>query len=227
MTGKKLKWLLGAIGVIFLGALGSGLWRWAFEPLSTWFGKSLFTIATLGLESLRDSIYVDVAKGLHEAPSLILLTVLLLIPMFALSGFSSYIVGEKLGRRDVAKLVSDAEEKFKNLPSKERENKIRAILESATETSHRKFVVHITAILAVVMVFCLFQLFIINYTNRAITHFQQCYSICRPFLTENQEEDIMSQYACIQSRADYVALIDRLYATAKKQGIKCPDFTPF
>ena len=49
-TGKKTKWIFGAIGAVVLGALGSGLWRLIFDPLSRWLGKSLFVVATLGLE---------------------------------------------------------------------------------------------------------------------------------------------------------------------------------
>jgi hypothetical protein len=174
-TGKKTKLLFGAIGAVVLGALGSGLWPLIFEPLSRWLGKSLFVVATLGLESLRESIYVAVAKGLHEAPSLILLTVLLLIPMAALSGFHGFLSGKKRVRKDVAKFVLEAEEKLQQLDSEKRENEIRMILEKDTETTQRKAVRYITAILAVAMAFCFFQLFIINYTNRAITHFQQCF----------------------------------------------------
>ena len=66
MSKRTIKWILGVIGLIFLGALGSGLWQIGIEPVFSWLLGIIFKITTLGLTSLSDAFYQDVAKGLHE-----------------------------------------------------------------------------------------------------------------------------------------------------------------
>lgn len=70
MKKKTIKWILGVIGVVFLGAIGSGLWQIGMEPASSWILDALFKITTLGLSYFEDAFYRDVAKGLHEETSL-------------------------------------------------------------------------------------------------------------------------------------------------------------
>lgn len=70
MKKKTIKWILGIIGIIFLGAVGSGLWQIGIEPASSWILDALFKITTLGLSYFEDAFYRDVAKGLHEETSI-------------------------------------------------------------------------------------------------------------------------------------------------------------
>lgn len=56
------KALLSTLGVILLGALGSGLWE-LLKPLLNWGWSGLLTISTLGLTSLRDGIYANASGG--------------------------------------------------------------------------------------------------------------------------------------------------------------------
>jgi hypothetical protein len=49
---------LGMVSVIVLGAMGSGLWE-LVKPLLGWGWTGVLTIATLGLDSLRDGIYAS------------------------------------------------------------------------------------------------------------------------------------------------------------------------
>ena len=56
------KTVLSTIGVIFFGALGSGLWE-LLKPLLHWVWYGLLTISTLGLTSLIDGIYANAAGG--------------------------------------------------------------------------------------------------------------------------------------------------------------------
>jgi 4-hydroxybenzoate polyprenyltransferase len=60
---KKLLWLLG---MILIGALGSGLWEGFLKQSLMWVGTFILDIATLGLNSLRDGMYLDAAKGTYE-----------------------------------------------------------------------------------------------------------------------------------------------------------------
>jgi hypothetical protein len=64
------KTIFSTIGVIVLGALGSGLWELA-KPLLSWAWFGMLTVATLGLDSLRDGIYADAAANLGRPANLI------------------------------------------------------------------------------------------------------------------------------------------------------------
>jgi hypothetical protein len=64
------------IATVLLGALGSGFWEVALRPFLAWSASILLDVATLGLTTLRDGIYVDVAKGSYERASLMTLSVL-------------------------------------------------------------------------------------------------------------------------------------------------------
>jgi len=56
---KTTVWL----GVIILGALGNALWELA-KPLLGWAWSAGLTIATLGVDSLRDGMYADAGHSL-------------------------------------------------------------------------------------------------------------------------------------------------------------------
>jgi hypothetical protein len=61
--------VLALLGALIIGALGSGSSETVFKPVFLWLGTALLDIATLGKQSLIDSIYVEVAKGPYERAS--------------------------------------------------------------------------------------------------------------------------------------------------------------
>ncbi len=62
---KQLRFLLLLAGTLIVGALGNGLWELA-KPGLVWVGNAVLHVATLGLTSLRDGLYVEIAKGTYE-----------------------------------------------------------------------------------------------------------------------------------------------------------------
>ena len=57
----RVQILLGIIGTIFLGALGSGLWE-LLKPIFVGTGEVLVSIVTLGLTNLRDGFYSNAER---------------------------------------------------------------------------------------------------------------------------------------------------------------------
>jgi hypothetical protein len=83
---RSLKWALGVVGAIVVGALGSGLWSTVFAPVGSFLLKMVLSIVTLGIEAARDSVYRQAAFGFRERAGDILLiafaALVLFIPVF-------------------------------------------------------------------------------------------------------------------------------------------------
>jgi hypothetical protein len=60
------KWPFALLGTILLGAIGSGVWDLVFKPSFSWLAEALLNIATLGLTTIRDQMYAEIAKGTYE-----------------------------------------------------------------------------------------------------------------------------------------------------------------
>ena len=61
-----LKWLGGIIGVIFLGALGSGLWEKFLSPALLWLFEKVSSLSRHISSSFMDSVYQEISNGFHE-----------------------------------------------------------------------------------------------------------------------------------------------------------------
>jgi hypothetical protein len=64
----------------------------------------------------------------------------------------------------------------------------------------------------------------ISYVNSASVHYQQVLRIASPFLGEAAHREVESRFAQIQTKQDYVAILDELTKTAKEHGQRVPDF---
>ncbi|MDH8340762.1 hypothetical protein QIH02_27345, partial [Klebsiella pneumoniae] len=63
MTWQKV---LGILGVLILGGFASTVSDLVFKPVVLGLGDFLLDVATLGISSVRDGMYVEVAKGSYE-----------------------------------------------------------------------------------------------------------------------------------------------------------------
>jgi len=82
LTWKTSRYVLFTV---ILGALGSGAWEWMLKPIIRVASNFGLSIATLGLEKFKNSLYADIALGFHEDPSLRLYSVIFrLLPFFIL-----------------------------------------------------------------------------------------------------------------------------------------------
>ncbi|MEO6816232.1 MAG: hypothetical protein ABI177_05975, partial [Edaphobacter sp.] len=76
-------------GALIVGAIGSGMWDILVKPSGKWIGQAILTAATLGSQKVKDSVYVEAARGLHDAPSLLILgalaSIVLVLPFYLLA----------------------------------------------------------------------------------------------------------------------------------------------
>lgn len=80
------KTLLSIVGIIVLGALGSGLWE-LVKPLLGWGLSGVLTLSTLGLDSLRNGMYAGTSSAFGK-PSALGIAVELLGSLTMLTGAS-------------------------------------------------------------------------------------------------------------------------------------------
>src|SRR5258707_13104413 len=104
---KLVKWTLWILGMIVLGALGSGFWDLLLRNMFVGIGHRILTLITLGIGSVRDSFYVEIAKGRTDRVGIYLVSFGAIFLGF-LTGCVTALV--TLGRRGGS--VSDSAHRF-------------------------------------------------------------------------------------------------------------------
>jgi len=66
---KVYKIIGGFLGIIALSLIGNALWEIVIKPSYPYLRDFFLNIASLGIESLKDSTYESIAKGFHEYPT--------------------------------------------------------------------------------------------------------------------------------------------------------------
>ncbi len=230
MRGKKyFKILLGIIGAILLGAIGSGVWKFLLEPAIFRGRNSILNIAVLGVEKYKNNIYEEVAKGFHEIPSLEVYYYVIWI--FALGlivyGTELYIKSKQLKWKHDKLLV---EIKSIITGTKRKELSISELYDDASKIKPQRLVFTSKICIVVVIIFATW-LFISHfrhrYINSAITHFQQMCSIVKPYIDQQQEKQIISEFAQIKNKQNYINVIVKLKQLAEKNNLEMPKFEPW
>lgn len=180
-TTRKVVVAVGA--TIVLGAVGSGVWELVFSPSVSWLGRNLLTLVTLGLDSVSDAIYTDVAKGHHEQPSLavytFVATVVLFLPIvLALRSLLNPRIRRSLRDKEPEQL---------------------AALQKRVGSMLIWLLLTMTFLGTAIYVRALMH----SYTNAAITYFNQSLTIVLPYISPEEERRLRSEFARISSKRDY------------------------
>jgi|ERR1019366_5445186 hypothetical protein len=216
------KWILGIAGTVLLGAFGSGLWDVALKSVFSAAGRGILTGLSLGYGTIRDSCYLEIAKGNTDRASLWLVT-FTTMPLFVGVGvYMGYRAHGKprTGLVDADKMQSDLAYAKQRLTE----------LEGELNTLRRKarvwenFAVLIGIFLLVI---CIFRVNTLLYISSAVTNYEQSYTICLPFLADSERFAIRSEYAQIHHKDDYVRVLQKLQAVATAHNISLPQFKPW
>jgi len=192
---KPTKIVLGIIGPIILGALGSGFWDLCLRGLFTWIARGILSATTLGITSVRDSFYVEIAKGRTDRVGIYLLTFAFIF-FGALVGI--FMRGGKFGQ------------------------KLQAEMPPAYYRSLR---IALGFNLVLLYSTLGFRMIFISYTTSAIDHFEQAYAICLPLMSSPERDEVRADFARIKTKADYVAVLSRLEGRARDHKVELPKFS--
>jgi hypothetical protein len=228
MFAKLPKWAKvvgGGLGTIAIGAIGSGVWERLGDPVFVFLRDALLNVGSLGLVTLKDSLYSDVSRGLHESASTRLLGY-----FFFTLGYAMVLVALTTTRKlrqvheELAALIDGRSREAKEQPPLE---KLVADMRRTMERTKRMIYYGLwpaTAVFAVLMGFNAIQT---SYTVRAIAHYNQLVTLIGPFVDDGKIKSFNSRFAQIQSGSDYLALTAELAAIAQQHSLKLPDFKPW
>lgn len=196
LNAKTLRF---AAVTVVLGAIGSGAWKWLLKPALASSTDFLLNVATLGVSEFKDSLYAEVARGLHEEPSLRLVSFFyLFLPGVAMGAVVMLLLAQfrvKANKEPIPVAVSDR-------------------FVAATVVA---FVVFVSA-------FSFIQAVQLSYVNRAATHFNQVLAIASPHLQEAERLLYRSRFAQITTRADFESLVRSLETVCRTNNLYVPSF---
>ncbi len=196
LNTKTLKF---TVVTVVLGAVGSGVWEWLLRPALAGSTDFLLSVGTLGMKTFKDSVYIEIARGLHEGPSLRLVSLVFsFLPGF-LMGFVFFLV-------------------FAHFRAKANKGPLPAL------GSDRLFAAFAVAFVVFVSAFSLVQTVQLSYVNRAATHFNQLLIIAGPHLQEAERTLYRSQFAQVATREDYEAIVRSLAELCGKHSLRTPTF---
>ena len=207
---------LNAVAIILAGAVGSVIWDIAVKPALTGLSGLLMSIATLGISTLRDNVYVEVARGLHEDPSITLVAMALGVLGVMLFFQIRSVVTKSTDQADFepasAKLPHAHFERIWQRKAASNPN-LSSLQKKALGTN------------LVLLILCTILLARLFYINHAIVYFRQCFDAATPYLTEQEEEEILGQFSSMQTRAEFVTVTVRMEHVAHTHGRRTPEFT--
>ena len=189
--------LIGSvITSIMLSALGTGVWVVLIKPILGSVRRAALSVLTLGIDSLKDAVYVSIARGLSDSIDLMLFGV---------------VSGVMCGGL-VAAAIRPRRARWSS-----------TIDDDDTPALWRSRAVTLFVML-LCSVFFLGILAAFTYINSARLHFSQSLAIVAPYLDEHQEELVISEFAQVRSSATYREVIRKLDEAATEGAVELPAF---
>jgi hypothetical protein len=204
----------GVIATIILGIITNAIWD-GIKPITQYLFELILNLSIFGIEKFKDGIYAEIAKGMHEGPSL---QVFLTVYSFLLSFIIVVVISTILLRR---KMILR-----ENGLNNEKQTTVDKIISFQNNLSKKSsfvwFLVFYT--LFVVTIFSL-DLVKQKYINSAVTNYEQISKIIRPYISEEQNLQYISNFSQIKNRSDYVNIVDKLKQIAQDNKQSVPDFS--
>jgi hypothetical protein len=202
-TSGWKKWIAGVAGAVVLGAFGSGLWELAIKPGGVWFFQAVLSAVTFGSKHLKDQVYLQAARGHHEAiagDAVMLLFVFLGL----FTGAALHMLSE-IHRPDIA------------------ESSAPKFVFKSSRFLSRALGVSLLALSA----FMLVRSAESQTATDLCTFFDQSLSICSPYLDDHEVRLLKARFAALRSRDEYIEMTDQLRRIASANHVKLPDYTPW
>jgi hypothetical protein len=204
---KRIIWaMITLVATIFLSALGNAVWEYLLKPMLPSIGHFTIDVATLGLQSVRDQMYVEVAKGNYERAAIAdnaFLTAFLLTPVFiALTG--AILIPARVRIRSF----------------------FRGDAASGDGLSSRARAALITSLVILGIVGCTIILGLARtiYIVRAANNLDQFQRVVAPYISADRRLLLSSKIAQIETESDYRGIVKDLTVIAQANHLVVPTF---
>ena len=227
---KYYKIIAVTFGTIILGAVGSGVWEYILDPFVSASTKAILNIATLGVKSFKNDLYIEVAKGFHEKASYLLLSKVDIILVIGLL-FYSFINALR-----IKSLIYDRDLQLKKIHRIESGGKLEENhwmdelkdIKDELKCPKIQYLLKTSYVLIGIAVLLLSAQYVSSkrsfYINEAITYYQQSKSIIAPYISSKDLLLFDSRFSQIKTPNDYYEIMNQLKSVAKNEKVDLPDF---
>lgn len=227
MNFLSKKSIVGAIlSAIVLGAIGSGVWQYILDPIVSSGSRLMLNLATLGMESFKNDLYQEIAKGFHEKASYALYAQFNTIFSLAFIGFAIILA---LKTKELIQRKSEMMEELLRIEDKRKQEplsiaEIESRLKNTKPERLLKFIYILLGICLVLMSAQYVNTKRDSYINSAITHYFQLKKIVSPHVSQVDLMNMDSRFSQIQSAKSYEVLITEMSTIAKQNAANTPAF---
>ena len=204
--GMSAKRVFSILVLIILGAAGSGLWEIA-KPVFPWVRDIVLTTATLGINRLRDDLYLDVAKTVYSPDATETLNCLV-----------GAILGLILGTVVALWLSGSYLEKPHGL--------VRKTIDRSYFYKRQVILVG-SSVLLVLTAASWFSAYRSLYITQASAYLIRSQDIIAPFITEDRRLKLRSEIALIENRDDFMRIVGSMRKIASDNHLRFPGFAAF
>jgi hypothetical protein len=230
IKSNVLKWILRVLGVVVLGALGSGLWQYALDPALHFVTRWGLDLASLGFASYKNSVYQQIAADNQSEVSTSVLGLVTVILIIATTWNAKYqFIKNSSERSRIQGTLGSLSPGTGSPICPEEAHELRGRLERQLrnlQNARRS-----DTVASVLLVICLVGAFIVwnkfSYVNSADAHYHHVLRIALPYLAAGEQAQTDSDFAQIQTRQDYVKVLSKLESQCKAHGLTVPEFDPW
>jgi hypothetical protein len=216
----------GAIGAILIGAVGSGLWQYVFDPALSSSTRAILNLATLGMESFKNDLYMEISKGLHERASLDLS-----IQFNSVYGLMMILlpIAMMLKLKEIERKRGEMLEELDHIEAgtERKTRSIGELKEAVKNTKTRRFLIALYILIALAIITYTAQ-FVSSkrqlYINGAITYYGQSKRIISPFVSDVELRKLDSAFSQIRGPSDFQTILGDLKTIAKTNKVNLPEF---
>lgn len=198
------KRLWGLFTIIFLGALGSGLWENFLSPFLLWLFKIGSDLTRKTSTSFIDSVYQDVSNGFHEESSVILYITFWTI--IACCYITMFLTSRK---------IASVQEKTPQ--------KISIFIKTSHQIIIRNRFYSFSIIVIFAVIVSLFYISRTVYVNTTITKTLSNIEIISKVIDEREYRKFKSDFYSITCEKDYLKLKEDIFEIGKQNNLKLKD----
>jgi hypothetical protein len=227
---KAVRWTLGILGAIFVGALGSGVWQSLLGPAIHFSTRWMLDLTSLGLTSYKGRVYQQIAADNQSVVAVETFGWVWLGMTLGLTFYVSYALKEHLDIRSridrLSSMLSDAPRKQE--PQMTLDTVSQGLPSLKLRLRVAQWLLYAFVLVASFLVVSgLISLVKLNYVNSADTHYHYVMRMASPYLDAGEHTQIESDFAQISSREDYVKVLSSLESKCQAHGKVVVKFDPW